>query len=103
MTRIAWSATCPCPCTHFGAPDLRITPSHHWAGAFGESPTGLPIIDRGAGLRRCYNVTGFGGYGITHSVIASEVIAHAIDGKPDRDRDLFRAPASRRRGLPVAR
>jgi glycine/D-amino acid oxidase-like deaminating enzyme len=77
---------------HTLLPDLRITPSHHWAGAFGESPTGLPIIDRVPGLRRCYNVTGFGGNGITHSVIASEVIAHAITGRPDRDRDLFRAP-----------
>jgi len=73
-------------------PDLDLVPSYQWAGAFGESPTGLPIIDRVPGLRRCYNVTGFGGNGITHSVIAAEVIANAIAGTPDEDRDLFRAP-----------
>ena len=73
-------------------PALSLTPSHAWAGAFGESPTGLPLIDRVAGLPRCYIVAGFGGNGITHSVIASEVIAREIDGEKDPDREMFRVP-----------
>ncbi len=73
-------------------PELDLTPEYRWAGAFGESPTGLPVIDRVPGLPRCYNVTGFGGNGITHSVIAGEVIANAITGTPDTDQALFRAP-----------
>lgn len=74
-------------------PGVELEPDYQWAGAFGESPTGLPIIDRVPGFPRCYNVTGFGGNGITHSVIASAVIANAISGTPDPDQDLFRAPA----------
>lgn len=67
-----------------------VTPSHIWAGAFGESPTGLPLIGAVPGLPRCYAVAGFGGNGITHSVIASEVVSHAIHGQRDVDGDLFR-------------
>ncbi len=73
-------------------PGLALTISHRWAGAFGESPTGLPIIDAVRGLPHCYSVTGFGGNGITHSVIAAQVIAAALSGVVDKDADLFRAP-----------
>ena len=73
-------------------PGLDLTISHRWAGAFGESPTGLPIIDTVPRLPHCYSVTGFGGNGITHSVIAAEVIASALSGRADPDADLFRAP-----------
>ena len=73
-------------------PTLSIVPSHVWAGPFGESPTGLPLIDRVPGLPCCFTVAGFGGNGITHSVIASEVIARAIDGENDPDREMFRVP-----------
>ena len=73
-------------------PGCDLTPDYTWAGAFGESPTGLPIIDRVPAFPRCYTVTGFGGNGITHSVIASEIIANAISGTADPDQGLFRAP-----------
>ncbi len=73
-------------------PGLGLTISHRWAGAFGESPTGLPIIDAVPNLQHCYNVTGFGGNGITHSVIAADVISSALSGRANADADLFRAP-----------
>ena len=76
-------------------PSLSLRVSHRWAGAFGESPTGLPIIDAVPGLPHCYSATGFGGNGITHSVIAAKVIVAALTGTPDVDADLFRAPSAR--------
>ncbi len=73
-------------------PGVHGTVTHRWAGAFGESPTGLPILDRVPGLPRCHVVAGFGGNGITYSVIGAEVVAGQIDGVRDPDADLFRAP-----------
>ncbi len=77
---------------HALLPGVRGTVTHRWAGAFGESPTGLPILGRVPGRPRCHVVAGFGGNGITYSVIGAEVIAGHIDGVRDPDADLFRAP-----------
>ncbi len=74
--------------TLLDAPPLRVT--HRWAGAFGESSTGLPTIGRLPTMARCHVVSGFGGNGITYSMIASEVIARALAGRRDPDADLYR-------------
>lgn len=73
-------------------PRTELKVSHRWAGAFGESPTGLPIIDRVLGAHNCYALAGFGGNGITHSVIGAEIITAMIAGERDPDANLFRAP-----------
>ncbi len=78
-------------------PALQFRVTHAWAGAFGESPTGLPIIDRVPGYRRVHVVGGFGGNGITHSMIASQVLAAHFaaeygNGTRDPDATLFRVP-----------
>ena len=73
-------------------PGATLELSHCWAGAFGESSTGLPTIDRVAGMPRCHAVTGFGGNGITYSLIASAVVSRSIAGVRDSDADLYRAP-----------
>ena len=63
-----------------------------WAGAFGESATGLPQIGPVEGmLDRVHAVMGFGGNGITYSVIASQVVGAAVRGDVDPDADLYRA------------
>lgn len=70
-----------------------------WAGAFGVTPTGLPIIDTVPGLKNVFTVMGFGGNGITFSQIASELVASRLEGRADRDFNLFgfdRGPASRK-------
>lgn len=72
-------------------PTLAFQLRYRWAGAFGESPTGRPIIGPIAGFPNCYSVTGFGGNGITFSMLASEIIASDIADTPDPDADLFRA------------
>lgn len=73
-------------------PSVSCTPQYRWAGAFGESPSGLPILDGVPGLPHCHVVAGFGGNGITFSVIGADVIAGRIAGRKDPDADLFRAP-----------
>ncbi len=70
-------------------PGLDTTPEFAWAGAFGATATGLPIIRRLPRRPRIHAVMGYGGNGITFSRIASEIIATELDGGKDRDAGLF--------------
>ena len=65
------------------------TPAYVWGAPFGNTTDGLPIIDRVPGHDRCLAVMGFGGNGITFSMIAAQIVAAAIAGKPDPDAGLF--------------
>jgi glycine/D-amino acid oxidase-like deaminating enzyme len=49
----------------------------------------MPLIGAIPDMPRCHAVMGFGGNGITYSVIASQIVAAAIRGHPDPDADLF--------------
>lgn len=73
-------------------PGTRLQLTHAWGGTFGESSTGLPIIDRLAGFPHCHVVAGFGGNGITYSMIAAQVTRARLRGGRDPDADLYRAP-----------
>lgn len=65
------------------------TPAHVWAAPFGNTTDGLPIIDRVPGHESVFTVMGFGGNGITFSMIAAQIVAAAISGRPDPDAGLF--------------
>ena len=71
-------------------PGLKLDARYTWAGAFGSSTTGMPLIGPLPGQPRCYAVMGLGGNGITYSVIASQVVGAAIRGRIDPDADLYR-------------
>jgi len=71
-------------------PGLRFQVGHRWAGTFGESATGLPRIDAVPDRPHCYYVMGFGGNGITNSMIAAQIVPRAIAGKADPDADVYR-------------
>lgn len=64
-------------------------PAYVWSAPFGNTVDGLPIIDRVPGHERVFAVMGFGGNGITFSMIAAQIVAAAIAGKPDPDAGLF--------------
>lgn len=64
-------------------------PAYVWSAAFGNTTDGLPIIDRVPGHDRVFSMMGFGGNGITFSMIGAQIIAAAIAGKPDPDAGLF--------------
>jgi len=70
-------------------PSVDTMPEFTWAGCFGSSATGLPAIGAIPGAARCYAVLGYGGNGITFSVIAAQIIQRAIIGIADPDADLF--------------
>ena len=61
-----------------------------WAGAFADSPTGLPFISEVKGLPNCLGLLGCGGNGITFAMVAAQVALHWAAGKVDPDADLFR-------------
>jgi glycine/D-amino acid oxidase-like deaminating enzyme len=60
-----------------------------WAGCFGESPTGLPAVGPIRGFSRCYAVLGFGGNGITFSMLAAQLVSRHMQGLKDPDAELF--------------
>jgi glycine/D-amino acid oxidase-like deaminating enzyme len=60
-----------------------------WTGCFGASTTGTPTIGEIPGYPRCYAVMGYGGNGITFSMLAASLITAEIRGKRDPDAHLF--------------
>lgn len=70
-------------------PAVEFEVDYRWAGAFGESATGLPSIAPVPDMDHAWAVMGFGGNGITYSVIASQVVSAAIRGRADPDADLY--------------
>ena len=68
-----------------------------WTGCFGQSDTGLPSIGAIPGYPRCHAVLGFGGNGITFSMLAAQLLRAAIVGRRDADAALFAFDAARSR------
>ena len=70
-------------------PEVDTTPGFAWAGAFGASDTGLPLIGEVPRRPGCFAVLGFGGNGITYARVAADLIRAAIGGKQDPDTGLY--------------
>ncbi len=68
-------------------PDLEI--DYAWAGAFADSPTGLPVFRELPTHRGVFAILGCGGNGITFSMIAADVVKAWVRGRRDPDADLF--------------
>lgn len=71
-------------------PGLRFRIAYRWAGAFGTTDSGLPLIDAVPGYPNCYAVMGFGGNGITYAVIAAEVVRHLLFHASELPETLYR-------------
>ncbi|MCW3161284.1 NAD(P)/FAD-dependent oxidoreductase [Chryseobacterium oryctis] len=65
----------------------KIKPDYHfytdfvWAGVFGETKDGLPYIGEHEKFKNSYFVLGFGGNGITFSVVGMEMASQFMKGK----------------------
>lgn len=70
-------------------PRLDTTPAQRWAGCFGQSATGMPAIGPIPGHPRCIAALGYGGNGITFSMIAAQLIQRTVSGDTDPDAALF--------------
>jgi glycine/D-amino acid oxidase-like deaminating enzyme len=60
-----------------------------WTASFGQSETGLPSIGPIPGHPRCYAVLGYGGNGITYSMLAAQLVSASIGKRQDPDAKLF--------------
>jgi glycine/D-amino acid oxidase-like deaminating enzyme len=60
-----------------------------WTASFGQSSTGLPSIGPIPSHPRCYAVLGYGGNGITFSMLAAQLVSASIAGRRDPDARLF--------------
>lgn len=75
-------------------PELRVEMSYVWAGVFGTTEDGLPNIGPVHELEHTWMALGYGGNGITFSVIAANLLGDIWEGKPRPDAAIF--DASRR-------
>lgn len=70
-------------------PHINFIPEFSWTGTFGSTRDGLPFIGEYKKLPNSYFALGFGGNGITFSLIAAEIIADLIRGKKNKDSAIF--------------
>ena len=70
-------------------PTVDARAAFRWTGSFGQSSTGLPSIGAVPGYRHGFAVLGYGGNGITFSMLASELLVAATSGRRDPDSSLF--------------
>ncbi|HCY75493.1 MAG TPA: FAD-binding oxidoreductase [Ignavibacteriales bacterium] len=70
-------------------PDIELIPEFSWTGTFGSTKDALPYIGTYNKTPHTYYALGFGGNGITFSVIAAEIILDMITGKKNKDASLF--------------
>jgi glycine/D-amino acid oxidase-like deaminating enzyme len=70
-------------------PHIDARADYAWCGNFGASTTGTPSIGPVPGMKHCYAVLGYGGNGITFSMMAAQILRGHICGDGDADADLF--------------
>lgn len=70
-------------------PEIKIEVAYAWAGVFAGTEDGLPVIGQTPEYPRAYFALGYGGNGITYSLIAAEMIRDALCGKKNSDARLF--------------
>jgi glycine/D-amino acid oxidase-like deaminating enzyme len=70
-------------------PHIPVKIDFQWAGAFAATKDGLPYIGSVPDLPGTYFALGYGGNGITFSLIAAQMISCLIRGKKHPDLDIF--------------
>lgn len=70
-------------------PDLKLEAAFSWAGTFGETRDGLAYIGQVPEFPRAFFTLGFGGNGITYSILAAEIIRDRLRGSLHPCDDLF--------------
>lgn len=70
-------------------PHVALNTEFSWAGTFGTTKDGLPYIGECPGVANGLFALGFGGNGITFSLIAAEMISDHLMGRKNRDSNLF--------------
>ena len=63
-------------------PNIPFTLDYSWAGTFGETKDGLPYFGKPDPKKNEHYILGFGGNGITFSVMGMDAIVHSINKTP---------------------
>lgn len=63
-------------------PDIPFIADYSWAGTFGETKDGLPYFGKPDTEKNEHYILGFGGNGITFSVMGMDAIIHSINKTP---------------------
>lgn len=71
-------------------PNIDFKIDYSWAGTFGETKDGLPYFGKPDPNKNEHYVLGFGGNGITFSVIGMNSILCSIEGKKHKDLEYYR-------------
>lgn len=71
-------------------PDYDFRTDFVWAGTFGETKDGLPYIGEHPNFASSYFVLGFGGNGITFSVVGMDLISKMLNGEKPELAEYFR-------------
>jgi glycine/D-amino acid oxidase-like deaminating enzyme len=71
-------------------PDVDLRVAFSWCGTFGETKDGLPYIGVHPDWPSASFALGYGGNGITFSLLAAEIIRDALLERPNPDAELFR-------------
>lgn len=70
-------------------PEIEFKPEFSWAGTFGTTLDGLPFIGQYPQRSNHYFALGFGGNGITFSLLAAEIITDLICGRANSAAKFF--------------
>ena len=70
-------------------PAIDFKPEFSWAGTFGSTKDSLPYIGTYGKTPHTYYALGFGGNGITFSFIAAQMITDMIQGRKNKDAELY--------------
>ncbi|HEY2721518.1 MAG TPA: FAD-dependent oxidoreductase [Chitinophagaceae bacterium] len=70
-------------------PSIHFKQEFAWSGVFGKTKDSLPYIGPYLPTPRVFYALGFGGNGITFSLVAAEIIRDLLLGKKNKDADIF--------------
>jgi glycine/D-amino acid oxidase-like deaminating enzyme len=70
-------------------PEVKLSVAYNWAGTFGETKDGLAYIGETRKRPNCYFALGYGGNGITYSLIAAHIIRDLYTGRPNPNAAIF--------------
>jgi glycine/D-amino acid oxidase-like deaminating enzyme len=73
-------------------PSIPFKKEFSWSGVFGKTRDSLPYIGSYSKTPRTFYALGFGGNGITFSLVAAEIITDLLRGKKNKDIELFLFP-----------
>jgi glycine/D-amino acid oxidase-like deaminating enzyme len=70
-------------------PRVDARPAFAWSCSYGVTAAGLPVIGEIPGMPHCFAVLGFGGNGITFSMVAAQMLRNRLSGAGDAELDLL--------------